>query len=957
MKRVLISLAASILLILPSRAQRVPDRNLLDEMCDSLTVKVKERFKAESEIKLKRVVKRGDKIDFFFTEDASFFPWHKEDHEWFKEELSESLKSLTEELTVGELYASREKLSSYCTYGIDNTGAYSNYKYAVKDPRTEKGRFIRKVGGKSFPKGLDDRYISLWQSHGLYYDDANGFWHFQRAPLFRTVEDLYTQSYVIPFLIPMLENAGAYVVTPRERDINPLEYVVDNDRSFSAQRTGTLRRKGTYDEQGFWESAGSGFADTCETYSFSVNPFVAGTARLAKCTSGRTASVKWIPNFEQRGRYAVYISYKTMENSTTSARYTVHHMGGDEEFLVNQNIGGGTWIYLGTFEFDKGEKGWVELDNRGSSSTVVSADAVRFGGGMGKVARGGSVSGAKSHVEGALYSMVWAGAGEKVTQDKPAEYTNEYASRGAWTVWMNREKGIPFDLSLAFHSNAGTAQCDSTYGTLAIYTRKAEEGTKLKDGRDRNVSRLLCDFVQTQVVEDIRAAHNPDWIRRGLWDKNYSESRTTGVPAMILELLSHQNFNDMKLGLDPSFRFTVCRAVYKGILKTLSEYYKCPYTVQPLPVRNLSIRFAGEGQVLLSWSPTDDPSEPTASPSGYVVYTRINGGGFDNGKEVGGTSTVMAVKPGDIYSYKVVAFNEGGYSFPSEILSAGIPAGQKGSEVLVVNNFTKISAPYYFDTPEYAGFDGRVDGGVPYLYDISYGGESYEFRRDAEYVDDFYPGFGASHTDHAGEVIAGNTFDYPYVHGRMLMALGHPFISSSAEAFCHDASVKTGTIDLICGKQGLSQDGKNFGVFPDVLKDALKAAVQNGCNIFISGANIASDSTAVGFTEGCFGYSAASYSASSTGMIGGMKFHNVANPSVYCVERPDGLKPSSSKSSTWLRYNGGGISAAVKYDAGKYRSVSIGVPLETLVDDGDKLRILGEALQYLDGDAENVDHQ
>ena len=57
-------------------------------------------------------------------------------------------------------------------------------------------------------------------------------------------------------------------------------------------------------------------------------------------------------------------------------------------------MGGGTWIYLGTFEFDKGRKGSVKLDNgtpKGHSykpGTAVTADAVRFGGGMGKIARG-----------------------------------------------------------------------------------------------------------------------------------------------------------------------------------------------------------------------------------------------------------------------------------------------------------------------------------------------------------------------------------------------------------------------------------------------------------------------------------------------------------------------------------------------------------------------------------------
>lgn len=938
-----------------SFAQTVPDRETLDTLGSILTDRTRGHFRTESEIAVNRVVKKGRALDFYFTSDASFFPWHSEDLKWFRAELARDLDSLTGYWIPGALYSSNNPLDSYVTHRSGNDGRFHQYGRAIKDPRGSDPGFIRRKGALKYPKGLDGRYISLWQSHGLYYDDVQDYWHFQRAPLFRTVEDLYTQSYVIPFLIPMLENAGACVMTPRERDINPIEYVADNDPSFEAERTGSLRRSGKYSEQGPWEYAGTGFADTCATYDFLTNPFRTGTARMVKTSSKKTASARWSASFEKRGEYAVYISYKSLENSTEAAKYKVRHMGGETEFTVNQKRGGSTWIYLGTFEFDKGDGGFVELDNSGRPGAVVTADAVRFGGGMGKVDRGGSVSGAKSHVEGALYSMVWAGAEEDVTQDRPNEYTNEYASRGAWTVWMKDSKHIPFDLSLAFHSNAGiTSRPDSTYGTLAIYTRRSEDGMKLKDGRDRNVSRLLCDFVQSQIVSDIRASYDSLWTCRGIWDKNYSESRTTGVPAMILELLSHQNFNDMKLGLDPSFRFTVCRAVYKGILKTLSDYYACPYVVQPLPVSDMAVRFTSDDRVLLSWSPTEDPAEPTAKPDAYIVYTRIDGGAFNSGEKVSSTMTVLSVKPGHIYSWKVVAFNEGGSSFPSEILSAGIPEEKLGGEVVVVNNFTRVGAPSWFDTPEYAGFDGRLDSGVPYIRDISYIGETYEFRRDAPYVDDDYPGFGGSWTDHAGEVIAGNTFDYPYIHGRALMKLGRPFSSMSVSAFTKAATVDGKTVDLICGKQGLSQDGR-YPVWTEGLKDAVRKAARNGSGFIVSGASIASDSSALGFTGKAFGYSGANPAASSTGRIGGMPFFSSMNPDSYCVECPDGLKPAWT-GRTFLRYDGTGVSAAVLYDAGRYRSVSFGVPLETLVNESDRISVLKDALKSLDGDAEPVDH-
>ena len=69
--------------------------------------------------------------------------------------------------------------------------------------------------------GLDGKHIAMWQSHGLYYQQGLARWEWQRGRMFQSVEDKYTQSYVLPYVIPMLQNAGAVVMTPRERDIIP----------------------------------------------------------------------------------------------------------------------------------------------------------------------------------------------------------------------------------------------------------------------------------------------------------------------------------------------------------------------------------------------------------------------------------------------------------------------------------------------------------------------------------------------------------------------------------------------------------------------------------------------------------------------------------------------------------------------------------------------------------------
>jgi hypothetical protein len=954
MKRLLTLLTLlALCCLLGLEAAAAPRAKDFAPVCDTLRVRLLAHTGVDQKLRMNKVKVRGGKLDLYFSAELSYYPWHAEDLDWFYRELKGEMASIAGDSSLGEVYTNGYSLSELVLPQPGSDGKPSAYSGSIADPRGSDPGFVRRVGARKYPKGLDGRYIALWQSHGRYYDEERGSWSWQRAPLHRTVEDMFTQSFVLPFLMPMLENSGAYVMTPRERDIQRQEYIIDNDPAFPGERSGELRRSGSYREHGTWKTAGTGFADFKQIYTFSDNPFTAGTARKADCSPKGGASVRWTAQVEKRGEYAVYVSYRTEDNSSTGAHYSVHHLGGSTDFTVNQKRGGGTWIYLGTFEFGPEGECCVTLDNRGENGTCVTADAVKIGGGMGKLERGGSTSGMASSAEGAHYWMQWAGADATVTRNWDTDYTNDFASRGRWTTMMHEQKDIPFDLALAFHTDAGTAQADTTIGTLAIYTLRNEGEREFADGRDRIISRLLCDYVQSQIVDDIRADFDPDWTRRGLWDKSYSECRTAGVPAMILELLSHQNFADMRYGLDPAFRFTVSRAVYKGILKTLSEYYGCPYSVQPLPVSAFSARLLPDERIRLEWTPTPDSKEPTAVSRGYIVYTRRDGGAFDSGVETLTPSLELPLERGHIYSFKVEAFNDGGRSFPSEILSAGVPDGAGVRDtILIVNNFYRVSAPAVIDSPEYAGFDSRRDGGVPYIRDISYIGENYEFDRSAGFVDNDYPGFGASDEESAGEVIAGNSFDYPYVHGKSLMALGYPFCSSSKDAFCTEDNFPQ-IIDLICGKQG----GERYPVFPGALRDALSAFLSEGGSLFLSGANIASDSTARAFTPAALGYRLSTPSGSRSGRISGMEYASSLNPEIYCVENPDGIFPAGSGSGIWLRYPRSSFGAATYSTAGGHKVAAMAVPFETIIDESDRTSVLRAVLEYFDGGSKPVHHR
>lgn len=312
------------------------------------------------------------------------------------------------------------------------------------------------------------------------------------------------------------------------------------------------------------------------------------------------------------------------------------------------------------------------------------------------------------------------------------DYTDDYRSRGLWVNWLaggssmlpdRKGLNIPVDLSFAFHSDAGMTPNDSIIGTLGIYCTTAG---KTGNGSSRDVSRDLTNSVMTNIVDDIRATMEPKWSRRGMWDKQYAEANSPAVPAMLLELLSHQNLADMSYGLDPAFRFVVSRAIYKGMLKFLAERDGRTYTVQPLPVRSFAINAVGGNTFSLTWKETVDSLEETATPTYYIIEERINDGHF---RPMATTETpyyTVDITDGAIHSYRIIAANDGGVAFPSEVLAL---CNKGGKTVTVVNGFTRVSAPDRFDLGDVAGFYDERDHGVPYMADISYIGSQYEYRR------------------------------------------------------------------------------------------------------------------------------------------------------------------------------------------------------------------------------------
>lgn len=773
--------------------------------------------------------------------------------------------------------------------------------------------------------GLEGRHISLWASHGRYYNQSEEKWKWQRPLLFGTTEDLFTQTIVVPYLIPMLERAGAIVFTPRERDWQANEIIVDNDNDGS----------GYTEEHGSWKKAkGEGFKMHWEDYSDGENPFAAGTVRQVKAKKKGGASASWQPYIPEAGRYAVYVSYKTVSKSVPDAHYIVFHKGQRTDVQVNQQMGGSTWVYIGTYDFDEGSG----LDNRvvltnesGMSKGIVTADAVRFGGGMGNIQRNGKLSGVPRCDEGARYYAQWAGmpynvySGRNGTDDYADDINvrslmSNYVSGGSIFNPAEEGLGVPLELSLALHSDAGKSS--SVVGSLAICTTDFND-QRLGAGQSRFISKDFAKMLLDNVDNDMRKRFGR-WNKRYLWDRNYSETRLPQAPSAILEMLSHENLEDMRFGHDPEFKFYLARSIYKTILRYLGGLHGQKIAVQPLTPEFFRLEFKSQNTLRLIWSPRNDENEPTAKPTAYMLYTAKDNGGFDNGQIVKGTACTLTLNPGTLYRFKVAALNSGGESFPTEELAAQyLPDAQQ--TIMIINGFHRLSAPAFRGN----NVDLNEDAGVTL-------------------------GRTAGWYDH--QFVAGNDQNYVTAHARGIASSGkYNIVSSQSQAV--DAGLvdldNYAAIDLILGLE--KSDGhslRNYKSISGAMRQKLQTYSQRGGNLLVSGSYIGTDLSNSLEKKWLSDVLKVRWDAktATTGEVMGMQtdftLWNNLNAQHYAVQHPEVLEIADSTAFTTLIYNDS-TSAAVAYKGEKYHSMTFGFPIECIKDEAKFNGLMRAVMNFL----------
>lgn len=945
-------------------------------------------------------------LEIKFSTPLSYIPVREDNFQLTINSIRETLGRKFSNYNIQILTDGQELSTLIPNYYRKSMGIDRDRFKSIEDQRIP---IVRRLENEIPTKGLYNRNIAMWHSHGWYYEAKLDRWEWQRARLYGTVEDIFPLTFVLPYLTPMLENSGANVFLARERDTQIQEVIVDNDRQ---PKYSSLGRSNIQDI----ETKSPGFL-LKDTLFAGENPFQMGTHMRYRSTTRENEFLRYVPHIPKDGDYAVYVSYVQSDDNISNAKYIVYHTGGTSEFLVNQKIGGGTWVYLGTFDFQSGADariGSVLLSMKSDEKGWVTADAVKFGGGMGNIARkpaeelipnqwslkGGTkdveqeipkvdteyvewkTSQKDRYMEGARYYLQFSGFPDSLVyslNEGKNDYNDDYQSRGEWVNYLmgapngpnvNRNAEglkIPIDLSLAFHTDAGITPKDTVIGTLGIYSSDRDEG-KFPDGQSKLVNRDLTDMIQSEIVHDIRTQFNANWSRRGLWNKQYSEAWRPNVPAMLLELLSHQNLTDMRFGHDPLFKFAVSRAIYKGMLKFIAFQQGTDYVVQPLPVNHFSIKKTNENMIQLSWAAVLDPLEPSAVPTKYKVYERIGNSGFDNGQIVEGTSKDLEISEfGEIYSYKITALNEGGESFPSEILSVGFVENKK-LPILVVNGFDRVAAPAIVDEGEFAGVAHWEDEGVPDKFNLGYIGEQYDFDRNSPWLDDDSPGWGASYGNMEGAQIPGNSFDFTLVHGQSIMEAGYSFVSTSDEAFStpkFDLKLYQ-TVDFIFGEEKTtpSKSGDLFQVFDAEIQSKITQFTEQGGNVFASGAYLGSDhilnkdTLTQAFANDVLHFKWRTNHAVKIGNIsvtdyssqifnGSWDFNTNYHEKIYKVEAPDAIEPAGEGAVSAFRYDETNASAGTAFN-GNYKTVILGFPFETIIDKNERSKLMDQILSFFD---------
>ena len=759
----------------------------------------------------------------------------------------------------------------------------------------------------SQPSGaLDDKIVYVHGGHG--YTAVSGGWGYQRPLLLDMVEDLGNSDQMAEF-VDYLWDAGATVVPLRPVGHQPNEVVIDND---DTEVTVT----------GSW-GVGSGSIYFGESGD---DPYL-----FATTSSVETATVSYRPNIPAEGFYPIYSFAPAGSNRAEDQLYRVHHSGGATEVTIDHSRVGNGLVYLGTFHFEAGTDGHVEISNRSDQvGRVVVADMIRFGNGVGDIDRGNGVSGQIRENEAGLYWVEWhvdrsQGIPTSSYRTSSDDRTATVSLAPRYATYMNQSGvGTLSDrVFVSFHSNAGASV---TRGVLGLYN-----GNNRPSAATPNQF-FLADTLASEVNDDMVAQNGSfehNWFNNGnnvtldRTDIEFGEINNERInnefDATIIETGYHDNQLDAEMLRDPRVRDALARATYQGLI----DYFRVvdggatPDTDAPPAITDFRVETNASGSATLTWAPGTASSFAGDNATEYVVYASTNGFGFDGGTVIAGgsttTTTLTGLDPTKTYYFRIAARNAGGESPRSEVLAAR--PSTDSDKILIVNGFDRLSRNLVPQEP--------------------------------------FPGGGAADRIRLRNA---NSFDYVTQVAGSITNLG----TSASIASASNEQVASGAVNLddyeaviwILGEESSIDD-----TFNPSEQTAVSDYLSQGGKLFVSGAEIGWDLDNLNNGRTFYNNSLrADYVADDSGnydvsgtagsIFEGINFSFDDGTLFYDSEFPDVINPNAGSSAA-LTYDNGAGNAAIQFSGnGGEQIVMLAFPFETITDSQKRDEVMGAVLDY-----------
>ena len=752
--------------------------------------------------------------------------------------------------------------------------------------------------------GLAGRAVYVSGGHGWYWSTNLGRWATQRGNTHNIVEDFVNSEAVNHYLVPLLRNAGAQVITVREHDMQPAMVVVDDGDPVGKDGAG-------YSEQGsFQPGTAEGFANGKAPYSGDTNPFALGGYRAVAVVKGApTATASFVPALPEAGMYSVQVGYTAGANRSQDAHFEIRHSGGISHRRVNMQRHGQTWVWLGTFHFAAGvdpAHGAVLLHNdtqAPETGTYVIADVVRFGGGEGLIVRGngapptkGPTSGRPRWEECARYHAQYSGAPPTVWDPSTADNKDDVTTRSRFSAW-HHEQGEDA-VFVSWHSNApDPGRGTSTY----VYGPNPPDGSYQFSGTKG--SDVLGKLLQESLVADIRAVFDAKWKDRGIrsaWFGEINPNNNGEMPAALVEVAFHSTAADADYLREPRFRHLLARAFYKAIVRYFAGRDGIPVKLLPEPPAALRLQVLGPAAGRLSWQAGQSGGVFGDPAAWYLVQRSKDGRGFDDGQLVKGTTLDLVLPETGLPLFvRVLAANDGGISLPSAVLGASSGCTAQ-AQAVVVQGFSRLSA-------------GQMPVDDLSAWSLASVQRLRQWRM--------------------------NRFDYAIEHVLGLAAAGVSVDGMEREAVTASTLVGYGLIDWAAGEQSTAD-----GVWTEAERALLTTWLQGGAGraLLASGAEIAwavghkGTPASADWLATWFGAQYADDDAGTYGFSGvaGAKFPVAASTfddgsqHAYDVDFPDVLEAVGGKA--LLEYSDGKGVAAVAHGVGGAHTALLGFPIEAV---------------------------